>query len=141
MQSDTLIKDVSMNKIHVEIMINKIDKFKQENAKFIQWLSSIALNEYYSIFEQNGIMTFESFYHHIHSNSDLIQLLGDRNAFDVELLWNSLPKIIRQNSHSLDDRNDEDDMDGARPTGIEDDDDTNVSGSVVSAQIEGKKHG
>ena len=141
---DTLTKDIAMNKIHIKIMMRKIEKFKEENFKFIEWLSSIALQEYYKIFEQNGILTFESFYYHIQSEADLIHLLGDRNQFDVDLLWKSCPKIQRQNSLSLDSV-----RDGAHETGDDlhhhDHDNHNdnnmpeLSQSAVSSQVEGKQ--
>merc|ERR1712228_290874 len=108
-----------MKRMHAKIMMATIDKFKEENGKFIEWLHSIALQEYYKLFEQNGILTFEAYYHHIHSNADLIQILGDRNAFDVDLLVKSCPKFIRQNSmssvYSLD-IDDDDDDDGDAET-------------------------
>lgn len=98
---DTLLsQDIAMKRVHAKIMMTKIDKFKQENIKFIDWLHSIALQEYYKLFEQNGILTFESYYHHIQSTADLIVLLGDRNAFDVEFLSKSCPKFKRHNSLS-----------------------------------------
>jgi len=100
MDIKTLMNDVNMNGIHAKIMMSQIEKFKQENIKFSQWLSSIALQEYMSIFEQNGIVTFESFYHHITTSADLILLLGDRNAFDVELIWQSCPRCVRHQSVS-----------------------------------------
>eukprot|EP00487_Bulimina_marginata_P008901 TRINITY_DN32303_c0_g1_i1.p1 TRINITY_DN32303_c0_g1~~TRINITY_DN32303_c0_g1_i1.p1 ORF type:complete len:112 (+),score=1.33 TRINITY_DN32303_c0_g1_i1:175-510(+) len=89
-----------MKKVHAKIMMSKINTFKQDNAKFVGWLSSIALQEYYKTFENHAILTFEAFYFYIQSKSDLMHILGDRNAFDVDLLWKSCPKYQRQNSLS-----------------------------------------
>ena len=44
-----------------------------------------------------GILTFSQFYAAILCKADLIRIMGDRNQFDVQLVWRSVPKFVRQN--------------------------------------------
>jgi len=95
---ETLIKDVKMSGVHAKSMMSKIDLFKDDNAEFISWLDSIELHEYYTVFEGEGILTFPQFYAVIQCKADLIRIMGDRNQFDIQLLWKSVPKFVRQSS-------------------------------------------
>lgn len=94
---ETLKKDVQMSSVHAKVLMARIGAFKEDNAEFIAWLSSIALQEYYSMFEGVGILTFSQFYAAIHCKADLIRIMGDRNQFDAQLVWGSVPKFMRQN--------------------------------------------
>ena len=63
--------------------------------QFSEWMEARNIGEYEDAFANNGILTFESFYHYIYDSKDLIAIIGENNKCDAELIWNATPKMAR----------------------------------------------
>ena len=94
-----LANEIQMNTLHIRMMLKKIEKFKQDMKMFSNWLHSLRLyDEYYEIFEKNGILTFELFYHYIQAVENIIDLFGKQNLIDAMYLFDNTPKQNRKDS-------------------------------------------
>merc|ERR1712087_842295 len=99
MGMDTLLTEVQMKAVHAKILMRRIDEFRREQSVFASWLTQKGVAEYREVFAQNGVLTFASFYYLVPRRADLVRVLGQRNTFDVDLIWRECPKIKRQNNN------------------------------------------
>ena len=104
-EKDVLIGKIGMSKEHSSYFMKRLERIQGDNKRFCQWLRSIGLyDEYYSIFEDNEIVTFEAFYYWIQSEDDLLDCIEsdtiDENSTDFKLLWETNPRYVRNNPKS-----------------------------------------
>ena len=97
----TLKDDIGMTNGHYGYFLEKINEWLDSNERFVEWIKKYKwYEEYYTIFENNGILTFESLYYHIHSEKQLRKMLkndGNRDVVDRDArrMWDKLPRNDR----------------------------------------------
>ena len=80
-------------KVHSEKWTKtKESKMQADKEAFKNWIDGLQLNvDYYSMFEDCGIVTFESFYQ-IQTIDELLGIIGEQNEWDANMMWDSTPK-------------------------------------------------
>lgn len=95
MNEATLNDDVEMKKLHLLLFMKNVEWLKKQNQSFQTWLTNLnknkqsAFQEYFELFSNLGILTFDSLSRHIKHKNDFFKT-GIMNEDDVSLLWNEM---------------------------------------------------
>ena len=90
-----LIEEFFMTADHATLFMTKLDKFIKKHLLFKKWLIEQAkMRRYFVKFVNEGILTFDIFFDRFQKYSDLIPIIGDKNANDARTLFKKLPKNI-----------------------------------------------
>jgi len=85
--TNTFVDELGIrNLLHATLIKKRIDRFKRELKVFHDWLIRMRMEETVEVFEKFGILTFESFDHHIKSECDLKWLLGHRMKKHADII-------------------------------------------------------
>ena len=106
-EEELLVNEFKMSNIHSKQFMRKVVRFREDHRRFENWINEVVnMSEYRDILYQNGIVTFDIFYSQFKSAQDVMEIIGNENEFDANILWTQSPKIQRQKAKQNDFNND-----------------------------------
>ena len=92
---EDLIDNIKLKKMHLNLLINLINKIKIERNKFILFLEKFNMLFYLKMFDKKGIYYFEYFYKNIKNIQNLNKII--KNNKDCEIIFKNTPKYLKSN--------------------------------------------